>query len=231
MLRRMLRRMRRSGHLVHRCPEGVGQGGLGGHSPPCKVTRGAVLPLARPEGGSAPRRSARQHPRGGGGGGDRARGCSAPAEKGLRRLHRLGGTVGSGGGGGKGGGREGERGRRRERGRRTSPARQRGQLSFCSAAGTASHPSVCNPRPGSDFFRAFYFLKENKNHLSDSTGLMWRGFRGASGLAEMLPMDIRGKGITPGINVAPDQTVGCWHQPTPGWEMVSTGTLRAVASS
>ncbi|XP_077032214.1 uncharacterized protein LOC143693627 [Agelaius phoeniceus] len=86
-LRRMLRGMdapgmRRSGRLVHGCPEGMGQAGLGGHSPPCKVTRGAVLPEGRLSAralrpAASPRRGRRRGPGPGDAQRRRRRGCAA----------------------------------------------------------------------------------------------------------------------------------------------------------
>nr|XP_026650270.1 uncharacterized protein LOC102066018 [Zonotrichia albicollis] len=77
--------MRRSGRLAHRCPEGMGWdrvGWAGGHSPRCKVTRGAVLPQGRLSApalrpAASPRRGRRRAPGPGDAQRPPRRGCAA----------------------------------------------------------------------------------------------------------------------------------------------------------
>ncbi|XP_057875459.1 uncharacterized protein LOC131080868 [Melospiza georgiana] len=77
--------------------------------------------------------------------------------------------------------------------RSVTPAPAQCRAHWAASRGVPRSPNNPVRQGADDFFRALYFLqRENKNHLSDSTGLIWKGFRGASGPAEMLPMDTGG---------------------------------------
>lgn len=163
--------MRRSGYLVHRCPQGIGHGGLGGHSPPCKVTRGAVLPLARPEGrlsaralrpAASSRRGWRRGPGPGAAQRQRRRGCAACTASAALWLGRR------------------RRKRRREGGRETETEREAGEralrgsaANFASAAQQEQPPipRCVTPAPG-EYGKTLPSMTPLSSSSSSSPGLL-----------------------------------------------------------